>query len=142
MKALFLVVAVAVLSVGQPAGGPIAGSWAAEFEGRTFIRLELKTVNSVLTGGISIGNFEVDAQGAVKRADDAPRQLTPIFDVRLRGSNMTFSRKDVDDTDQFSLRLLDTGDADLQFLLKDEDREALAASGVPIPKPIRLSKAG
>ena len=142
MKALFLVVAVAVLSVGQPARGPIAGSWAAEFEGRTFIRLELKTVNSVLTGGISIGNFEVDAQGAVKRADDAPRQLTPIFDVTLRGSNLTFSRKNVDDTDQFSLRLLDTGDADLQFLLKDEDREELAASGVPIPKPIRLSKAG
>jgi hypothetical protein len=142
MKALFLVVAIAALSVGQPAGGSIAGSWAAEFEGRTFIRLELKTVNGALTGGLSIGNFEVDAQGVVKRASDAPRKLTPIFDVTLRGSNMTFSRKDVDDTDQFVLRLLDTGDADLQFLLNDEDREALAASGVPIPKPIRLTRGG
>jgi hypothetical protein len=142
VKALFLVVAIAALSVGQPAGGSIAGSWVAEFEGRTFIRLELRTVNGALTGGLSIGNFEVDTQGVVKRASDAPRKLTPIFDVTLRGSNMTFSRKDVDDTDQFGLRLLDTGDADLQFLLNDEDREALAASGVPIPKPIRLTRGG
>ena len=142
MKALFLVAAIAALSVSQSAVGPIAGRWAATFEGRTFIRLELKTVNGAMTGAMSIGNFELDAQGLVRRADEAPPDLTPIFDVTLRGSNVTFSRKDVDDADQFLLRVLDTGDADLELLLTDEDREELAASGVPIPKPIHLTKAG
>jgi len=141
MKALFLVVAIAALP-GQSVGGPIAGSWTAEFDGRTFIRLELKTVNGAIEGALSIGHFELDAQGMVNRADAAPQTLTPIFDATLRGSNMTFSRKDVDDTDKFLLRLLDSGGADLELLLNDEDREELAASGISMPKPIHLTKAG
>ena len=35
MKTLYLAVAITALSVGQPAGGPIGGSWTAKFEGRT-----------------------------------------------------------------------------------------------------------
>jgi hypothetical protein len=141
MKALLLVVAIASLP-GQSVGGPIAGSWTAEFDGRTFIRLELKTVNGAIEGALSIGHFELDAQGMVNRADAAPQTLTPIFDATLRGSTMTFSRKDVDDTDKFLLRLLDTGGADLELLLSDEDRDQLAAIGVKTLKPIRLTKGG
>jgi hypothetical protein len=141
MKALLLVVAIAAL-LGQSGGGPIAGSWTAEFDGRTFIRLELKTVNGAIEGALSFGHIELDAQGTVNRADDAPQTLTPIFDVTLRGSTLTFSRKDVDDTDKFLLRLLDTGGADLELLLNDEDREELAAIGVKTLKPIRLTKGG
>ena len=72
MKTLFLAVAITALSVGQPAGGPLAGSWTAKFEGRTFIRLEIKTVDGAIAGGISLGHFEVDPQGLVRRADAAP----------------------------------------------------------------------
>ena len=140
MKALFLAVAIAALSAGQPTGGPPTGSWTAEFAGRTFIRLELKTVNGAIAGGISLGNIEVDAQGLVRRADDAPPSLKPIFDVTLRGSTVTFFLKDEHDTDRFEFRLLDTGGGDLEFFLRDADREELAAIGVPPPKPIRLRK--
>lgn len=55
---------------------------------------------------------------------------------------MTFSRKDGSDTDRFELRLMDTGQAELQFLLSDADREDLSANGIPTPKPIRLMKQG
>ena len=55
---------------------------------------------------------------------------------------MTFSVKDVEDTDRFELRLLENADAELRFLLNDEDREDFAASGIPLPKPIRLRKSG
>ena len=140
MKTLYMAVAIMALSVGQPAGGPIAGSWTATFEGRTFVRLEIKTVDGAMAGGISLGNFEVDLQGAVSRADAAPPQLTPIFGVTRKGSTVTFFRKDVNDTDTFELRLLENADADLQLLLNDEDRKELAADGVPMPKPIRLTK--
>lgn len=142
MKALSMAFAITALSLGQPARGPIAGSWTAEFEGRTIIRLELKTVDGAIAGGISLGNFEVDSQGVVRRADAAPLNLTPIFGVTLKGSTVTFFRKDGNDTDKFELRLLENAGADLQFLLNDEDRRELAASGVPPPKPIRLTKAG
>ena len=89
---------------------------------------------------MAIGNFEVDAQGMVKRAEELPAVLTPIFGVTQRGSTLSFSRKDVAETDRFELRLLDAGHADLRFLLTDADRKELAANGVPTPKPIRLTK--
>ena len=72
MKTLYMAVAITALSVCQPAGGPIAGSWTAKFEDLTFIRLEIKTVDGAIAGGISVGHFEVDPQGGVKRADAAP----------------------------------------------------------------------
>jgi len=65
MKALSLALVIAVLPVSQPASGPIAGSWTATFEGRTFIRLDIETVNGAIAGGISVGDFEVDRQGLV-----------------------------------------------------------------------------
>lgn len=142
MKALFLALAITALWVGQPANGPIAGSWTAKFDGRTFIRLELKTVNGAITGGIRLGNIEVDPQGMVKRADAAPPNLIHIFGATRKGATVMFSMKEGNDTDQFELRVLENGDADLHFLLNDEDRKALAAEGVPLPKPIRLTKAG
>ena len=142
MNALYAALAITAVSVGQPAGGSIAGSWTAAFEGRTFIRLELETVDGAIAGGISLGDVEVDQQGVVRRADGAPPNLTPIFDGTLKGSTVTFFTKDGNDTDRFELRLLDDADADLYFLLNDEDRAALAASGVPPPKPIRLTKVG
>ena len=142
MKTLYLAVAITALSVGQPAGGPIAGSWTAKFEGRTFIRLDIKTVDGAIAGGISVGHFEVDPQGAVRRADAAPLYLRHIFGATRKGSTVTFFAKDVNDTDKYELRLLENADADLQFLLNEEDRKELAASGIPMPKPIRLTKAG
>ena len=141
MKTLFVVAGIASLVMGQVAGDRIEGAWVAEFQGRTFVRLELESVAGATAGGLSIGNFEVDAQGEVARADDAPQNLSPIFDLTLRGSDLRFSRKDRNDTDQFVLHLLDSGRAELQMILNDEDREELAAIGLPVPKPIRLTRA-
>jgi hypothetical protein len=140
MKTLAMLVAIAAVSAVQSDTAPIAGSWIAQFDSRTFVRLELKTANGTITGGISLGNFEVDSQGAVRRADECPRALTAIFDVKLRASLMTFSRKDGASTDRFEVRLLDGGDAELRFLLDDEDLEEFAADGIPTPKPIHLTK--
>ncbi len=142
MKALFTALAISALSVSQPTGGSFAGTWTADFDGQTFIRLEIKTGNGGISGGLSLGHFEVDQRGVVRRADPAPRNLKPIFDVTIKGSTVTFFRKDGKDTDQFELRLLENANADLRFLLNDEDRTELAASGVALPKPIRLTKAG
>src|SRR4030095_14003849 len=135
MKPLALVVAIAAFSAGQSDGASIAGSWTARFEGRTFLRLELKTANGTSTCAISMGDFEVDSQGAVRRADESPRSLTPIFDVTRRGSILTFSRKDGAGIDRFEVRLLDAGDAELKLLMDDEDLDELAADGIPTPKP-------
>ena len=113
-----------------------------DVRGRTFIRLELKTVNGAITGGISLGSFQVDRQGVVNGADAAPLNLKHILGATQKGATVTFLMKDGNDPEKFELRLLENGDADLQVLLSDEDRKELAAEGVPPPKPIRLTKAG
>ena len=140
MKTLCMAVAITALSMGQPAGRPLAGSWTAMFEGRTFIRLEIKTVDGAIAGAISLGSFEVDPQGLVRRADAAPPQLMPIFGVTMKGSTVTFFTKEVNDPDRFELRLLENADADLHIFVEEEDRKELAASGIPVPKPIRLTR--
>ena len=140
MKTLLLVGTMLAAAEGQAVDGPIAGVWTAQFEGRTFLKLELQIANGATTGGLSSGNIEVDAAGAVKRAAELPRELKPIFDVTRRGSVLTFATKDGTDTDRFELRLLDGSSAELWFLLNEADREELAANGVPVPKPIRLTR--
>lgn len=142
MKALLLALTIPALFVGQPPNGPIAGSWTAKFEGRTFIRLELKTVNGAIAGGLSLGSFRVDPQGVVNGADAAPLTLKPIFGATRKGATVTFLMKDGNEPERFELRLLENGDADLRVVMSDEDRKELAAEGVPLPKPIRLTKAG
>jgi len=139
MKLLTLLVAI-VVSGGQAAAPSVEGMWTARFEGRTFVRLELKTTNGNLTGGMSLGNFEVDKQGALRRANESPRDLTPIFDVTRREATVTFSRKDGASTDRFELRVLEAGHAELHVLVNDADRKELAASGITIVKPIALSR--
>jgi hypothetical protein len=142
MKVLYMALAVALLPVAQSVDGPTTGSWTANFEGRTFIKLELRAVNGGLAGSLSLGDIEVDPRGMVKRADAAPSRLTPIFAVIRKGPIVTFSMKEGNDTDQFELRLLGDAEAELHFLLNEEDRKDIAASGVPPPRPIRLTKAG
>jgi hypothetical protein len=141
MRVLCIALTIAALSAAQPPSGPLSGSWTAAFEGRTFIRLDIKAVDGGFAGSISLGNFEVDPQGLVSRADAAPLTLKPISGVTMKGSTLTFVSKDGNDTDRFELRLLEGGAAELHFLLNDEDRRQLVESGVPVPKPIRLTNA-
>ena len=70
-----------------------------------------------------------------------PSGRLAVLGATLKESTLTFFSKDQHDTDQFELRLLDNSNADLHILLNDEDRKELAASGIPAPKPIRVTKA-
>ena len=142
MKTLALLVTMAAVSVPQAGGASITGTWTAEFEGRTILTLELKAVDGTITGGMRVGNMEFDKQGALRRVGELPRDLKPIFDVTQRGSTVTFSRKDTDNSapDRFELRLLEPGRAELQFLPSERDRAELAKMGIPALKPIPLTK--
>jgi len=115
------------------------GVWVATHAGTTFARLELGVVDGKLEGKIGLGNIHVDANGVVDRVTDAPRELKPIFDTSLTSSTLAFASKDQHDTDRFEVTL-NGSDAELRFVLSDLDRKSLAAEGVPVPKPIRLTR--
>lgn len=140
-----LFVAVTLLLTLGPASGSqtsqsYAGTWIADLTGTTYVRLELEGAAATLHGRIALGNIEVDKQGAVIKAGPAPRELTPIFDVAPRSTNIAFSHKDGRDTDHFEMRLVGNDTAELLFIPSEADRKELAASGIPVPKPILLKK--
>jgi hypothetical protein len=139
MKAFVLVAAIAAVA-GQGADPQVTGSWTAEFKGQTFVRLELRAGGGMLGGSMSTGNIEVDRQGDLRAVTAVSGDPKPIFDVVRQGATVTFSRKDVDDTDRFEFRVLASGRAELQLLLTDELRKELAADGIAAPRPVALTR--
>ena len=138
MPAALLATVLVAFSLGQ-IPERYGGTWIAEFEGTAFVRLELTVTGGALGGRIALGDIQVDGEGRVKTARKAPDQLTPIFDVVVRDSGVSFSRKDGDDTDRFEMRL-SAGETELRFILDDATLEELTDSGIPPPKPVRLKR--
>jgi hypothetical protein len=112
----------------------------AEFSGKQFIRLELKVSNGTLGGAIATGTMEVDAKGEVKAATQHDSRMRPLLDVKPRGATLAFAAKDVDETDQFEMRLLDKNTGELTFVMTPDVLEELKAEGIPALKPVRLKK--
>ena len=126
--------------IGRTADQGLAGTWVADLKGTTYVRLELEPADAgTVRGRIALGNMEVDGQGQVIKAE-AARELTPIFDVTLRITGISFARKDVNDSDRFQMRLLDSETAELLYIPTEEDRKELAAEGIAVPQPIRLKR--
>ena len=142
MQVVALIVGITCLTAGQAATPSVAGTWTAQFDGRTFVRLELTSTGGTIAGGLSIGDIEINEQGALKKVGEMPAQLTPIFKATLKGSTLTFLRGEAGDPDpdRFQLRLLDDKRAELVFVFSEDDLKEFAAEGIPAPKPIVLSR--
>jgi hypothetical protein len=118
---------------------PYAGTWTAEHQGRTFIRLQLTTVDSAPHGTLGTGNIHVDKDGVVDEAEDVPFE-DPIENIVVNGSTIAFARKDGNDIERFELRILGNDTAELILLPSEEVVRQLKQEGIPLPKPIRLQR--
>jgi hypothetical protein len=139
MSLVTLLIALAVVPSGQTSTS-VVGTWIAQFEGTTFVRLELNTANGGITGSIGLGNIELDEKGAVRRVAATPSGLKPISDATQRGSILTFLLKGGDEPERFEFRLLEGGRAELHVLLSDDDLEELKEAGIATFLPIVLIK--
>lgn len=59
------VAATLVLTLAQAGAQSFSGNWTAELKGDTYIRLELRETNGVLSGQISLGTIHPDKDGVV-----------------------------------------------------------------------------
>lgn len=139
MRAAIGMATVLAAALGQASPGALAGHWTAGLGGQTFVRLELHEISGAVSGRISLGDIHVNAHGEVDEVIAPASAFTPIFDVALRDGVLSFARKDGDDTDRFSFQLT-AGFAKLSFTPSEEDRRQLEKAGIPIPKPIRLTR--
>jgi hypothetical protein len=132
-------IALVALALVQGDVRPYVGTWVADINSVTFVRLELNVSDGRLIGRLGIGNFQVDTDGEVTSAIEAQQPL-PMVDVALRDSMLAFSRKNGDSTERFELRPAGEGGALLTIVLSADDLEDLAASGIAVLKPIRLKR--
>ena len=103
------------------------------------MKLELRAGTGSPAGELALGNVQVDAKGVVSKAEPAPSAGIAIFDVAVKGSTMTFARKDGDDIDRFEvIRIGD--ELELRFIVTEEFRKGLAAEGIAEPRPVRLHR--
>ena len=134
------VVCVAMALAGQSAAPRMVGTWTAQFDGKTYVRLDVRSSNGTLSGGISLGSVEVDKTGALSKVGDAPAELAPIIDVTATNTTLTFARRDGRDTDRFEFKMTEAGRAELQFVLTERQRQHLKTDGIPDPKPFQLTR--
>jgi len=139
MRQVLLALAIGVLPV-QPLPAGIAGTWVAEREGAVFVRLEMQLTNGKWSGGLATGDLQVDDNGEVKTVSPVPAGLTPLTDLRANDDTVTFVRPEGTELEQFRLRVLGDGRAELTFLPSEELLLELKDAGIAVPKPIPLRK--
>ena len=118
----------------------LSGTWVADLNGVTFIRLELNTATGRVTGALATGNMHVDQNGVVDDAQPAPAKLTPLSGFETKDGAVSFAREGGNDLEHFRLRVLGEGRAELIVVLSEEDLEELKDEAIPVPKPIPLRK--
>jgi hypothetical protein len=140
MRCLLVAVAIASTIVGQPATQRFSGRWSADHQERAVVRLDLRSNGDALEGWIQLADIHVDNRGEVDSVlSDLPLAAT-LIDVTVRGQRAAFARRDGNDIDHFEFTLLDDRIAELRFVFSDADRRELADNGIPLPKPIRLTR--
>lgn len=139
MTTLLLALTFAVFPL-QPIPAAVTGTWVAEREGTVFVRLELRVTDGAVSAGLATGNVEFDNKGEIKNAAPVPAKLTPITDLAVTGSDVSFIRLEGNDTERFRLRVVSEDRAELFLLLDEEMLEELKEMGIPTPKPFALRK--
>ena len=132
-----------LLGIGslQPAAAGMSGTWVADHRGTIYIRLELNAVDGTLAGKMGTGTVHFDKNGDVdEAAAPASMTMTPLLEVTLDGTTLSFATQEGNDTDHFRLTVVGADQAELAFILSKEMLEELKDEGIPALKPIRLRK--
>jgi hypothetical protein len=136
------ILAIAFVSAFAQSGAePFSGTWTAALAGQTYARLELKVSGGSIGGQIKLGAVHFGREGTVEAVIKTEQDATPtpIFDVALRNSVLSFARKDEDVIDRFEMQLVN-GNARLTMLLRAEDRAELASQGIATVQPLTLKR--
>jgi len=110
-----------------------AGTWQAQFQGKTFVTIKLEDQNGKLAGSISHSQIQLDNQGELTSAEaqDGEDAFTEIK-VSDKVLHLTSKGANGQDTTQYEMELTGTDEATLKFVG--------LSSGVTAPKPWTLHK--
>jgi hypothetical protein len=84
--------------------------------------------------------FHLDTRGEVETVLSELSAASTLIDITARNGAIGFSRRDGSDIDHFEMSVIDDRVAELRLVPSDADRRELSNNGIPIPKPIRLTR--
>jgi hypothetical protein len=109
-----------------------AGTWQAQFQGKTFLTIKLAKQDGKLTGTISHIDVQLDQNGNLTSAAPAEGE-DPVVDTKLDGNTLLLTGKDQQSqaATQFQIKLAGADEAEVQQLGK------ISATA---PKPWKLQR--
>ena len=115
--ALLTMLPLACPAAAQNSDQRFSGKWEAKFNNEVICTIELRTDGGI-SGSMEDCRIKIDNDGNLVEPDasDKPSRPTPISDVKLAGSVLSFACKDEGDAEptRFELHLIKEGAADLQ----------------------------
>jgi len=133
-------IALLAVTVAQPVDR-YSGTWTADYNGTTYVRIVLSQVGDAPQGVMSIGKtVHVKPDGDIDLATEAPSTLTTMIDSYWNGAVLSFSVKDGDSVDRFELRMLDADTGELTPIFTERERQELANERIALPKSFRVTK--
>jgi len=124
----------------QTASANLLGTWTAEKDGTTFVRLEFRSTGNSLAGALAVGNHSFDENGNPKTVSPASRPLSPLAEISTEDGALSFVWQPDNERERFRFRLIGENAAELTFLPSEELLEELKDEGIPAPRPIALRK--
>ena len=99
-----------------PALAKFAGTWAAKFEGKTYVQLTLRLQDRHLTGTIGTGDVNLDPSGSVKEVTQEARAPVAISGAKVEDGRFYFKQRDGDEDLSYEMEVVDPGRAQLRVL--------------------------
>jgi hypothetical protein len=129
----------ALLPLQTPSAN-LLGTWTAEKDGTTFVRLELRTTGNSLGGALAVGNHSFDESGNLKAVSPASRPPSPLAEISTKDGVLSFVWQPDNEPERFRFRVIGENAAELTYLPSEEMLEELKDEGIPAPRPIALRK--
>ena len=134
LTGLWLVVT--AISAGAQSKTPaqrFAGTWNAQFQGKTFTTLKLAAKDNQLTGSMTGANINLDKDGNLTSAEGTDDE-DQISAVKLTGDTLLFTTKNEDTGEVINWRMRLTNEHEGELLLLMPEPHP----GIPTPRPWKI----
>ena len=132
---LLVVIAISAGAQSKTPAQRFAGTWNAQFQGKTFTTLKLAAKDDQLTGSMTGANINLDKVGNLTSAEQSGSE-SEISDAKLAGDTLSFATKDQDsgETINWKMKIKSNSEGELLLVIPEPHM------GIPTPRPWKITR--
>ncbi len=130
-----MVIAISAGAQSKTSVERFAGTWNAQFQGKTFTTLKLVARDNQLTGSMTGANINLDKVGNLTSAEQSGSE-SEISDAKLAGDTLSFATKDQDsgETINWKMKVKSSNEGELLVVIPEPH------IGIPTPRPWKITR--